>query len=74
MLDDEVRGRDDSRDSTTRAERRANDLAVQLDEARVALEQTERARKLAENEKMESIDRLNELQGLLFLLSQSEAK
>merc|ERR1712142_584608 len=64
MLDDESRGRDESRDAITRAERRANELAVQLDESRVALEQTERQRKLVEGEKNEQIDRMAELQAM----------
>ena len=64
MIDDESRGRDDMRDSASRSERRANDLAVQLDEARVALEQADRARKLAENEKTENADRVAELQAM----------
>lgn len=64
MIDDESRGRDDMRDSASRSERRANDLGVQLDEARVALEQAERARKLAENEKNEQADRVGELQSM----------
>jgi len=64
MLDDEARGRDEIRDSTTRAERRANELAVQLDETRVALEHSERAKKLAEAEKADHLDRIAELQSL----------
>ena len=52
------------RDSASRSERRANDLAVQLDEARVALEQADRTRKLAENEKTENADRVAELQAM----------
>jgi len=64
MVEDEGRGRDDIRDSITRAERRANELAVQLDEARVALEQSDRAKKLAESEKADHIDRIAELQAL----------
>merc|ERR1711936_1158658 len=48
MVDDEVQGRDDARDAAIRADRRANELAVQADEQRVALEAAERARKAAE--------------------------
>lgn len=61
MLDDESRGRDETRDSLTRAERRANELAVLLDESRVSVEQAERARRLAENEKSDHVDRIAEL-------------
>merc|ERR1712002_73958 len=64
MLDDESRGRDESRDAITRAERRANELAVQLDESRVALEQSDRSRKLAESDRADHLDRLSELQAL----------
>ena len=64
LLDDETRARDESRDAINRAERRANELAVQLDESRVALEQTERQRKLGETEKNEHVDRLAELQAM----------
>merc|ERR1711977_737486 len=49
MVDEEVQGRDDARDAAIRADRRANELAVQADEQRVALEAAERARK-AEND------------------------
>merc|ERR1711890_142250 len=74
MVDDEVRGRDEAREAGMRAERRANDLAVQVDETRVALEQAERARKLAENEKAENIDRLAELQSLYNNAAQGKRK
>ena len=74
MIDDESRGRDDMRDSASRSERRANDLAVQLDEARVALEQAERARKLAQNEKAENADRVAELQAMYNNVSNAKRK
>jgi len=64
MLDDAGRERDEVRDGVCRAERRANELAVLLDETRVAAEQSERARKLAENEKGDHLDRIAELQAL----------
>ena len=62
------------RDSASRSERRANDLAVQLDEARVALEQSDRARKLAENEKTENADRVVELQAMYNNVSNAKRK
>jgi len=46
LLEDESRGRDDMREAASRAERRANDLAVQLDESRLALDQADRAKKV----------------------------
>merc|ERR1712188_115803 len=63
-VDDETRGRDEARDSAVRSERRANDLAVAVDEGRVALEQAERARKQADADRLEHSDRLAELQAL----------
>uniref|UniRef100_A0A7M5X456 Myosin heavy chain n=1 Tax=Clytia hemisphaerica TaxID=252671 RepID=A0A7M5X456_9CNID len=74
MIDDESRGRDDMRDSASRSERRANDLAVQLDEARVALEQADRARKLADNEKSEFADRAAELQSMYNNIANAKRK
>merc|ERR1719369_1921797 len=53
MVDDEVQGRDDARDA-----------AIHADEQRVALEAAERARKAAEGEKVETSDRLAELQAM----------
>jgi len=64
MLDDETRARDEQRDAVSRADRRANDLAVQLDELRVANEQIDRTRKMAEAERADHLDRIAELQAL----------
>jgi len=64
MVDDEVQGRDDARDAAIRADRRANELAVSADENRVALESAVRAAKAAESEKVETSDRLAELQAM----------
>merc|ERR1712168_1363460 len=61
---EETAGRDAARDAALSADARANELAIACDEARVALEQSERARKLAENLTNENSDRLNELQAL----------
>jgi chromosome segregation ATPase len=61
-IDDEQHGRDDSRESYVMTERRCNVLISEVDEIRTALEQSERARKMAENELYEATDRVNELQ------------
>merc|ERR1712119_119511 len=61
---DETAGRDAARANAINADAKANELAIACDEARVALEQSERARKLAENLTNENSDRLNELQAL----------
>merc|ERR1719234_526537 len=74
MIDDESRGRDDMRDTASRSEKRAMDLAVQLDEARVALEQSDRLRKLAENEKLENAERVAELQTMYNSIANAKRK
>jgi len=61
---DETAGRDAAREGALKADAKANELAIACDEARVALEQSERARKLAETLTNENSDRLNELQAL----------
>ncbi|RNA40218.1 myosin heavy chain, partial [Brachionus plicatilis] len=61
QIEDEQRQRDEAREAAAQAERRANILASELDEIRVALEQAERARKAAENELHEAADRISEL-------------
>ena len=74
MLEDESRGRDDMREAASRAERRANDLAVQLDEGRLALDQAERAKKAALAEKSEQSDRVAELQTMYNNISSAKRK
>ena len=73
-MEDESRGRDDMREAASRAERRANDLAVQLDEARLAFDQAERAKKAALAEKMEQADRVAELQTMYNNISSAKRK
>ena len=62
------------RDSASRSERRANNLTVQLDEVRVALEQSDLARKLAENEKTENTDCVAKLQAMYNSVSNAKRK
>merc|ERR1739838_659324 len=57
-------GRDEARASAGAADAKANELGVAVDEGKVALTQSDRARKLAESEKNENTDRLVELQAL----------
>jgi len=71
---EETAGRDAARDAAMKADARANELAIACDEARVALEQSERARKLAENLTNENSDRLNELQALYAAAASAKRK
>lgn len=64
IIENDARDREETRESVSRAERRANDLAVLLDETRVSLEQSERARKQADVERGDHLDRIAELQTL----------
>merc|ERR1719376_1948084 len=71
---EETAGRDAAREAARKADARANELAIACDEARVALEQSERARKLAENLTNENSDRLNELQALYAAAASAKRK
>merc|ERR1719376_166209 len=71
---EETAGRDAAREAALKADARANELAIACDEARVALEQSERARKLAENLTNENSDRLNELQALYAAAASAKRK
>ncbi|XP_074081220.1 myosin-3-like isoform X2 [Macrotis lagotis] len=57
-LDDALRGQEDLKEQLAIVERRANFLQAEVEELRAALEQTERARKLAEQELLDSNERV----------------
>merc|ERR1712150_177905 len=57
-VDEESRFRDEARESYVLTERRCNVLISEIDEVRSALEQSERARKVAESELYEAQDRV----------------
>jgi len=71
---EETAGRDAARDAALKADAKANDLAIACDEAKLALEQSERARKLAESLTNENSDRLNELQALYAAAASAKRK
>ncbi|XP_063031887.1 myosin-3-like [Melospiza melodia melodia] len=56
-LDDAVRAQDDLKEQVAMVERRANLLQAEIEELRAALEQTERSRKLAEQELLDATER-----------------
>jgi predicted transcriptional regulator len=57
----EQRLRDEARESYVLTERRCNVIISEVEEIRTALEQSERARKMAESELHEATDRVNEI-------------
>ncbi|XP_076146414.1 myosin-7-like [Alosa pseudoharengus] len=58
QLDDALRGNDDLKENTAIVERRNNLLQAELDELRSLVEQTERGRKLAEQELLDVSERV----------------
>jgi chromosome segregation ATPase len=61
QIEDEQKQRAEARENAVAAERRANQLLVDLDDTRSSIEQQEKARKAVETELHESSDRVNEL-------------
>ncbi|XP_062362372.1 myosin-1B-like isoform X4 [Cinclus cinclus] len=57
-LDDAVRAQDDLKEQVAMVERRANLLQAEVEELRAALEQTERSRKMAEQELLDASERV----------------
>ncbi|XP_027755501.1 myosin heavy chain, skeletal muscle, adult-like [Empidonax traillii] len=57
-LDDALRTQDDLKEQVAMVERRANLLQAEVEELRAALEQTERSRKLAEQELLDATERV----------------
>ncbi|XP_070793601.1 myosin-3 [Pituophis catenifer annectens] len=57
-LDDALRGQEDLKEQLAMVERRANLMQAEIEELRAALEQTERGRKIAEQELMDATERV----------------
>ncbi|XP_012861749.1 myosin-2 [Echinops telfairi] len=57
-LDDALRGQEDLREQLAMVERRANLLQAEIEELRATLEQTERSRKIAEQELLDASERV----------------
>ncbi|XP_041916343.1 myosin heavy chain, fast skeletal muscle-like [Alosa sapidissima] len=57
-LDDAVRGQEDMKEQVAVVERRNNLMVAEIEELRVALEQTERGRKVAEQELVDASERV----------------
>ena len=58
QLDDSLRANDDMKENIAIVERRNNLLQAEVEELRTALEQTERTRKLAEQELLDVTERV----------------
>ncbi|XP_043566924.1 myosin-7-like [Chiloscyllium plagiosum] len=58
-LDETIRQKDDYKEQIAAAERHSNLLVAELEELRAVLEQSERGRKLAEQELLEATERVN---------------
>ncbi|XP_015665771.1 myosin-3 isoform X1 [Protobothrops mucrosquamatus] len=57
-LDDALRGQEDLKEQLAMVERRANLMQAEIEELRAALEQTERGRKIAEQELIDATERV----------------
>ena len=57
-LDDAVRGQEDLKEQLAMVERRANLLQAEIEELRASLEQTERSRRVAEQELLDASERV----------------
>lgn len=57
-MDDALRGQEDLKEQVAMIERRANLMQAEIEELRAALEQTERGRKLAEQELLDANERV----------------
>ncbi|KFO18888.1 Myosin-4 [Fukomys damarensis] len=57
-LDDAIRGQDDLKEQLAMVERRANLMQAEIEELRTSLEQTERSRKVAEQELLDASERV----------------
>ncbi|GCB85713.1 hypothetical protein scyTo_0026429, partial [Scyliorhinus torazame] len=58
-LDETIRQNDDYKEQIAASERHSNLLVAELEELRAVLEQSERGRKLAEQELLEAVERVN---------------
>ncbi|XP_044795211.1 myosin-4 isoform X2 [Bubalus bubalis] len=57
-LDDAIRGQDDLKEQLAMVERRANLMQAEIEELRASLEQTERSRRVAEQELLDASERV----------------
>lgn len=57
-MDDAIRGQDDLKEQLAMVERRANLMQAETEELRALLEQTERSRKVAEQELLDASERV----------------
>ena len=68
-LDDVLRNNDDMKEQVAMSERRSNLMQAEMEEIRAALEQTERSRKLAEQELLDASERVQLLHSQVTIYS-----
>ncbi|KAH1182909.1 hypothetical protein KIL84_004401 [Mauremys mutica] len=73
-LDDALRGQDDLKEQVAVAERRANRIQGETEELRTSLEQSERSRKVADQELMDTTERVQLLHTQNTILMNTEKK
>merc|ERR1712168_1601701 len=73
-IEEETISRDSAKAASAEAEKRANEMAVMVDESGLALEQSERARKLAESAISDVADRLAEVEELYNVVADGKKK
>merc|ERR1712042_26351 len=73
-VEDEQRAREEAREAYNMSERRCNMLTSELEEMRVALEASDRARKAAEGELHDAAGRIQELTGANAMLAGAKRK
>merc|ERR1719230_2241633 len=73
-IEEETIGRDSAKAALGVAEKRANEMALLVDESGLALEQSERARKMAESAAADTNDRLAEVEGLYNAVAEGKRK
>lgn len=71
-LDEAIRSQEDMKEQVSMVERRNNLLLAEIEELRAALEQTERGRKVAEQELVDASERVTLLHSQVWKLSSTE--
>ena len=71
-LDDAIRGSDDAKEQAAMVERRNGLMVAEIEELRAALEQTERGRKVAEQELVDASERVGLLHSQVLTQTQRQ--
>ena len=71
-MDDAIRGQDDLKEQLAMVERRANLMQAEIEELRASLEQTDRSRRVAEQELLDASERVQLLHTQVRIKSMDE--